>query len=114
MDAEGVQRTRDSNSCEAGEKSEGVEGKSGQDVRFSVPYCRVQAKTRLPRLPQGRSRTCEARRRQLLASQVPCNVCDAVSLGRCRSPHGSAMAWSLRHGIDDAILEAVTQPACTG
>src|SRR5260370_42335603 len=111
MDAEGVQRTRDSNSCEAGEKSEGVEGKSGQDVRFSVPYCRVQAKTRLPRLPQGRRRTCEARRRQLLASQVPCNVCDAVSMGRCRSPHGAAMVVLLGDGVDLSVFEALPHQA---
>src|SRR5436853_3479995 len=114
MDAEGVQRTRDSDSCEAGKKSEGLEGKGRQDVRFGLPYCRVQAKARLPRLPESGCRACEARRRQLLASQVPCDFRYSVSLGRCRSAHGAAMARSLRHGIDDAIFEAVTQPACTG
>jgi integrase len=71
-------------------------------------------KARLPRLPESRRRTCEARRRQLLASQVPCDVRYSVSLGRCRSPHGAAMAWSLRHGIDDEVFEAVTQPICAG
>jgi integrase len=37
-----------------------------------------------------------------------------VSLGRCRSPHGSAVAWSLGYGIDHAVFEAVTQPARAG
>ena len=113
MDAEGVQRARDSDSCETSEKPKGMESQGRQDMWSGVPHCRLQAEARLPRLPESRGRACEARPRQLLASQVPCNVRDAVSLGRCRSPYGSAMAWSLRHGIDDAIFEAVTQPACT-
>ena len=111
MDTEGVQRTRDPDPCEASEESEGVESQSRQDLQSRVPHCWVQSEARLSRLPEGRRRACEARPRQLLAAQVPCDVRDAVSLGWCRSPHGSAVAWSLRHGIDDEVFEAVTQSA---
>ncbi len=52
---------------------------------FPTAGCKpkLDAEARLPRLPESRCRACEARPRQLLASQVPCNVRDAVSLGRC-------------------------------
>jgi integrase/recombinase XerD len=50
--------------------------------------------------------------RQLLASQVPCDVCYVVALGWRRSTYCSAMARSLRHGVDDAVLETVQKPTC--
>src|SRR5713101_5072016 len=113
MDAEGVQRARDSDSCEASEEPKGMEIQGRQDMWSGVPYCRLQAEARLPRLPESRCGACEARPRQLLAAQVPCDVRDSMSLGWSESANGSAMARSLRYGIDDAIFEAVTQPACT-
>jgi len=45
---------------------------------------------------------------------IPARLCDAVPVGWRRSTHCAAVAWSLRHGIHDAIFEAVTQPACAG
>src|SRR5712691_12834445 len=103
MDAEGVQGARDSDSCEAGEEPKGMESQGRQDMWSGVPYCRLQAEARLPRLPESRCRACEARPRQLLASQVPCNVRHAMPVGWSGSADRSAMARSLRHGIDDAI-----------
>src|SRR5258708_17816267 len=100
MDAEGVQRARDSDSCEASEEPKGTESQGRQDMWSGVPYCRLQAEARLPRLPEDLCGTCGACQRRLLAAQVPCDVRDSVSLGRCRSPYGSAVAWSLRSGID--------------
>src|ERR1700683_16665 len=114
MDTEGIQGARDSDPGEAGEEPEGVEGQSRQGLQFGIPNHRMQPEARLPGLPEGGGRACEARQRRLLASQVPCDVRHSVSMGRCRSAHGAAMAWSLRYGIDDAIFEAVPQPARTG
>ena len=37
LDAEGVQRTRDPDSCEAGEESEGMEGEGRQDCSLVFP-----------------------------------------------------------------------------
>jgi len=63
----------------------------------------------------GRSRGCcrarEARTRELLAAQVPRHVRNPAPVDWRRSAHSAAMARSLRHGIDDAIPEAVAQSA---
>jgi len=36
--------------------------------------------TQLSRRPESRRRTCESRQRELLASQIPCDICDVASL----------------------------------
>src|SRR6266699_3589531 len=43
MDAEGVQRARDSDSCEASEEPKVMESQSRQNMWFGLPYCRLQA-----------------------------------------------------------------------
>jgi integrase len=53
-------------------------------------------------------------KRKLLASPVPSYVRDLVAMGRSRSAYGSTMAGSLRYGVDNALFEAVAQPACAG
>jgi hypothetical protein len=60
MDTEGVQRTRDTDSSQAGEETEGVEGKGGQDLRLGISDCGVQSETGFSRLPQGMCGTREA------------------------------------------------------
>ena len=82
MDTKAVQGTRDSHSGKAREESEGLEGESRQGLQFGFPHRRMQSEARFSRLPEGSCRKCEARSRQLLASQVSCNICDAVSLGQ--------------------------------
>src|SRR5436305_14103216 len=85
-------------------------------MRSGVPDCRLQPEARLPRLPESHRRACEARPRQILASQVPRDVRDAVSMGRGRSAYCPAVAWSLRHVIDESIFESLTESAgpCAG
>ncbi len=88
--------------------------KSDKTCSLVFPDSRMQSEARLPRLPESRCRACETRRRQLLAAQVPRYVRYSVSLGWSRSAHRAAVARSLGHGIDDAVSEAVTQPAGAG
>jgi hypothetical protein len=43
---------------------------------------------------------------------VPCDVCDLVAVGWHRSAHSSVVARPFRHGIHDALSEAITKRAC--
>src|SRR5580658_1377428 len=112
MDPEGIQGTRDSYSCQAREESESVEGQGKQKVQSVISYVRVQPKAQFPRQSESRGGTRGARSRELLAPQIPGDLRDAVSVGGCRSPHRSTMAWSFRHGEHDALPQAFAQPAC--
>src|SRR5271157_3668631 len=114
MDTEGIQGTRDSDSCEARKELEGMEGEGSQGLQPGVPDRRMPTQARLPRLPEGRSGTCEARPGELLAPQVPRYVRHPVSLGGSRSAYSSAVARSLRYGEHDAVLKAFTKPADAG
>ena len=99
MDTEGVQRTRDSHSCKAGEESEGVEAKADKTCGLVFPTAGCKPKLDFLDCLKAVAERAKLDERQFLASQVPCDVCDAVSLGRRRSANRSAVAWSLRHGM---------------
>ena len=114
MDPEGVQGTGDSHPGEARKESEGVEGEVSQGLQSGVLYCRMPAEARFSRLPESCSGTCDARPGWLLASQVPRHVRYAVPVGWGRPSHRSAVAWSFRHGINNAILETIAEPADEG
>lgn len=64
--------------------------------------------------PEGHGRPRKARRGEFLAAQIPRDVRDAVFVGGSRSPYRAAVAGSLRHGIDDAVLEAVSESGSAG
>ena len=66
---------------EASEEAEGVEGQSRQDLQSGIPYCWLQSEAGFSRLPEGVRRAGEARRGQLLAAQVPGDICDTMSVG---------------------------------
>ncbi len=83
------------NSGEARKEFEGMEGEGGQNAQPCVPHRRMQPEVKFSRRSQGRCRACEARPGELLAPQVPCDVCDAVSLGWRRSAHRAAVAGAL-------------------
>src|SRR5271169_280925 len=74
----------------------------------------MQTEAGLPRLPEGRSGTCEARPGWLLATQVPRHVRYAVPVGWRRSPLGSGVARPQRYGKHHAVLETIAQPADAG
>jgi hypothetical protein len=114
MDTKSVQGTRDSHPCEAGEEPEGVEGKVGQDLQPCVSHRGMQPKARFSGLPEGCCRPRQARRGQLLAAQVPCDIRNAVSLGRGGPKDRAAVAGPLGYGIDHAVLEAVAESGGQG
>lgn len=95
MDAEGLQRTRDSNPGKAGEEIEGMEGEGRQNMRPGVSDLWLQSEARFPRLLKGVCGTGEVRQGRLLAAQVPFDIRHAMPMGWSRSAHGAAMAGSL-------------------
>ena len=95
--------------CKACEEPEGVEGERRQDVRTGVSSLWVQPKAELLRRSESLRRTCESRPRELLASQVSCDIRNPVPVGWGRSPYRATMAGSLRYGVNHEVSEAVTQ-----
>lgn len=49
-----------------------------------------------------------------MAAQVLCDARYAMLVGWGRSPHGAAVAGTLRHGINDEVFETVPESAGAG